>query len=74
MNRYLRKADGTWRCREDDQPVTSKGSHEAQWHSLSPRPRPDGLSGDSMTIGSYWDPPRYDDGDRRASSGPMEYY
>lgn len=51
MNRrYLRKVDGSYVCRDDNQPVMSRGAHEAQWHSLSPKPARDALSGDSMAL------------------------
>lgn len=52
--RYLRKVDGTIVCRDDGQPVTSRASHEAQWHSLSPKPPRDALSGESLGMQVDW--------------------
>lgn len=68
--RYLRKADGTYVCRDDGQPVTNHGSHLAQWHSLSPRPNPDAMSGDtSPAMVTYSD---YRPIDSHGWRGPIE--
>lgn len=69
--RYLRKVNGSLVCREDGQPVTSHAAHVAQWHSLSPRPNPQGEAADMQpaTITySDWRPPQ----DHGHARGPWE--
>lgn len=56
MRPYLRKLDGTIICRADGQAVTNHAAHQAQWHSLSPKPSLDGMSSDSLRI-ETWTPP-----------------
>jgi hypothetical protein len=61
MKPYLRRVDGTIICRADSQPVRPDtiAAHRAQWHSLSPKPAPEGHgSGGVSTVLSAPSAPR----------------